>query len=117
MRTSTRIGYTLIEIVVALFLFTVGGLALVATSAVVGRELAANAVRERAGRIAANRLEILGADCRGATGGRESFGQIESEWSVGYPDSSRLRLLESITYPTRRGGSTDIYSVTLPCRP
>jgi hypothetical protein len=117
MRSGIRIGYTLIEVVVALFLFTVGALALVATSAVVGRELNANATRERAGRIAASRVEILGAGCRIATGGRESFGRIESEWSVGFPDSSRVSLVESITYPTRQGSRTDLYRVTLPCGP
>jgi type II secretory pathway component PulJ len=115
--TCPRIGYTLIEIVVALLLFTVGGLALVATSAIVGRELNANATRERAGRIAATRLEILGAACRGAAAGREIVGQIESEWSVAVPDSSRVSLLESVTYPTWRGRRTDVYRVTLACRP
>ena len=109
-------GYTLIEIVVALLLFTVGGLALVATSAVIGRELNANAVRERAGRMAESRLEILEAGCRGATPGREALGGIESEWSVDFPDSGHVRLLESIVYPTRRGSRTDSYRVTIPCR-
>ncbi len=117
MRTWVRMGYTLIELVVALLLLSIGGLALVATSAVVARELNANAIRERAGRIATSRLEILGAGCRSATGGREIFGRIESEWSVGFSDSSRVSLLESITYPTRRGDRTDLYRVTLPCRP
>ena len=117
MRTCFRIGYTLIEIVVALFLFSVGGLALVATSAVVGSELNANANREQARRIAATRLEILRAGCRIAGGGHESFGRIESAWSVGFPDSSHVSLLESITYPTQRGARTDLYRATLSCRP
>ena len=109
-------GYTLIEVVVALLLFTVGGLALVGTSAVVGRELSANAVRERAGRVAETRLELLRAACRGGTAGRERVGQIESVWSVGFPDSDRVSLVESITYPTRRGGRTDSYQATVRCR-
>jgi Tfp pilus assembly protein PilV len=117
MRTSTQIGYTLIEIVVALFLFAVGGLALVATSAVVGRELNASASRERAGRIAASKLEMLRAACHSASGGREEFGSIDSEWSVGSPDSSGVRLVESITYPTKRGTRTEVYRVTAPCPP
>ena len=117
MRTCFRIGYTLIEIVVAIFLFTVGGLALVATSAVVGSELSANASREQAGRIAASRLEMLRARCRSASGGRETVGRIESEWSVGFPDSSHVSLLESITYPSQRGDRTDVYRATLLCRP
>ncbi len=115
MSPSIRIGYTLIEIVVAFLLFTVGGLALVATSAVIGLELSANATRERAGRIAASRLEILGAECHSARAGREVVGRIESEWSVDFPDSSHVSLLESITFPTRRGSRTALYRVTLPC--
>jgi prepilin-type N-terminal cleavage/methylation domain-containing protein len=117
MCTCLRRGYTLIEIVVALFLFSVGGLAMVATSAAVGRELNANASREQAGRIAASRLEVTRAGCRSASSGRETLGRIESEWSVSFPDSSHVSLLESITYPTRRGARTDVYRVTLPCRP
>ncbi len=117
MRTSLRIGYTLIEIVVAIFLFSVGGLALVATSAIVGRELTVNAARERAGRIAATRLEMLRAGCRSATSGREAFGPIESRWSVSGSDSSRLTVMESITYPARQGARTDVYRGTLACSP
>ena len=117
MQTSAQSGYTLIEIVVALFLFTIGALALVGTSAVVGRELSANATRERAGRIAGNRLETLGASCRRATSGREAVGRIESEWSVGFPDSLHVSLVESVTYPTLRGGHSDLYRLSLRCSP
>jgi type II secretory pathway component PulJ len=117
MPKSPFVGYTLIEVVVALLLFTVGALALVATSAVIGRELNANAIRERAGRMAESRLEMLGAGCRAAMQGREARGGIESEWSVDFPDSSHVSLLESVVYPTRRGSRTDSYRVTVPCPP
>ena len=110
-------GYTLIEVVVALLLFAVGALALVATSAVIGRELSANAIRERAGRMAESRLEMLGAGCHRATAGREARGGIESEWSVAFPDSAHVSLFESIVYPTRRGSRTDSYRVTVACPP
>jgi type II secretory pathway component PulJ len=112
-----RTGYTLIEIVVAIFLFSVGGLALVATSAIVGRELSVNAARERAARIAATRLELLRAGCRSAVSGHETFGRIESQWSVGGSDSSHFSVTESITYPGRQGSRTDVYRGTLPCSP
>jgi prepilin-type N-terminal cleavage/methylation domain-containing protein len=109
-------GYTLIEVVVALLLFTVGGLALVGTSAVVGRELSANAVRERAGRVAEARLELLRAACHGATAGSERLGKVESVWSASFPDSNHVSLDESVTYPTRRGSRTDSYKATVQCR-
>lgn len=115
MPNCLRTGYTLVEVVVATFLFSVGALALVATSAVVGRELDANASRERATRIAATRLEMLRAECRSASGGRETMGRIISEWSVAVPDSAHLSVIESITYPTTRDARSDVYRVTLPC--
>jgi prepilin-type N-terminal cleavage/methylation domain-containing protein len=117
MRAYPRNGYTLIEIVVALFLFSVGGLALAGTSAVVGRELNLNASRERAARIATTRIEMLRAGCRSAGSGREKLGRIESEWSVGFSDASNLSVTESITYPTKLGARTDLYRVRLPCPP
>lgn len=117
MRIHRRAGYTFIELIVALLLFSVGGLGLVATSAAIGRELSANAARERAGRIAATRLEILAAQCRGAAAGQETIAGISSEWSVGFLDSSRVSLVESVTYPSRRGGRTDTYRAVLPCPP
>jgi prepilin-type N-terminal cleavage/methylation domain-containing protein len=108
-------GYTLIELIVALLLFTIGGLALVATSALVGRQMNTNAVRERAGRMATSRLEILGAQCRDAASGSEAFQQIESEWSVALLDSARLNVVESISYPAAEGRRTELFHAVLPC--
>jgi prepilin-type N-terminal cleavage/methylation domain-containing protein len=56
-------GYTLIEIVVAVFVFCVGGLALASTSAVIARELSRDARRAAIAREAANRTEVLISQC------------------------------------------------------
>ena len=56
-------GYTLVETLVAIFVFCVGALALTGTSAVVARQLRANAVRELAARVDANRIELLLSQC------------------------------------------------------
>lgn len=116
MTTARTAGYTLIEIVVALLLFAIGGLALVTTSAVIGRAMNTNAVRERASRIAASRLEIIGAACHRAASGRETLQQIESEWSVTTLDSARLSVVESVSYPSPQGRRTDLFRAVLPCR-
>lgn len=108
-------GYTLIEVVVALMVFTIGGLALAASSAVIARGMAANATRERAGRIASSRLELLGSQCRTATSGRESVQHVESEWSVARIDASRVALVESVSYMSPHGVRTDSYRATAPC--
>jgi Tfp pilus assembly protein PilV len=115
MPTARILGYTLIEVIVALLLFTIGGLALVATSALLGREINTNSVRERAGRMAASRLEILRAGCLEASSGHETFQQIDSEWSVASLDSTRLRVVESVSYPAADRRRTDLFRVVLPC--
>ena len=114
-KTPHAAGYTLIEIIVALLVFTVGGLALAASSAVVGRVMAANGVRERAGRAASSRIERLESECRTATNGHETGDQIESEWSVARIDSSLLNVVASVSYLSPRGRRTDIYRVMVRC--
>ena len=109
-------GYTLIEIIVALLLFTIGGLALVSTSALIARATNADGIRERAGRIAASRLEILSVECQGAVSGRETLQQVESEWSVTPLDSARVSVLETVTYPTPEGRRTLRLPSVLACR-
>jgi hypothetical protein len=109
-------GYTLIEIVIALLLFTIGGLALVSTSALIARATQADGIRERAGRIAASRREVLGIECQRAASGRETLQQIQSEWAVTRLDSARIRVVEAVSYPTREGRLTLRFDSILPCR-
>jgi prepilin-type N-terminal cleavage/methylation domain-containing protein len=114
-KAADRDGYTLVELVVALLLFAIGGLALTSTSAVIGRQLNSNTVRDQAGRIATSRLEILRAQCRAASTGSETLQRIRSEWTVSFPDPARVSLVESVTYETWSGRRTDIYRATAPC--
>src|SRR5215216_3834635 len=98
-----RSGYTLVEAVVALLLFTVGGLAQTSTSAMVARELNANVLRERATRIAGSRLEILTAACGRVSSGQETAQLVESAWTVSIMNTSRIGLVESVSYVTWQG--------------
>jgi type II secretory pathway component PulJ len=116
MHKTGNTGYTLIEIIIALLLFTIGGLALVSTSAVIARATNADGVRERAGRIAASRLEVLGIECQRAVSGRETLQQIQSEWAVTLLDSARMRVVESVSYPSPEGRQTLRFDSILPCR-
>lgn len=116
MRKSGSTGYTLIEIIIALLLFTIGGLSLVSTSALIARATNVDGVRERAGRIAASRLEVLGVDCQRAVSGRETLQQIQSEWAVTLLDSARIRVVEAASYPTQEGRLTLRFDSILPCR-
>jgi prepilin-type N-terminal cleavage/methylation domain-containing protein len=109
-------GYTLIEVVVALIIFTVGALSLAASSALVARAMARNTVRERAARIAVSRIEVLKSQCATATSGKETFQEIESDWAVTH-EASRLSIVESVRCPMSPGLCGASYRAMAWCRP
>lgn len=114
-RPSAPHGYTLVEVIVAILVFGVGVLALVATSVIVGRAMAANATRERGGRIAASRIELIHSQCRTAGSGEERSQQIYSQWLIAPADPSRISLVESVSYPTSSGLRTETYHAAVWC--
>jgi len=110
-----RQGYTLVELIVALLLFAVGGLALASTSALIGRALNVDGLRERAARVATRQIEILAAGCHEAASGHESWPQIDSEWSVSRPDGGRIDVTESVSYQSSKGRRADSYRALVRC--
>lgn len=114
-KSAARAGYTLVEVVVALLIFTVGALALAASSALVAQAMAMNALRERAGRVASSRIELIKSQCGIAVSGREKVQQIESAWVVARTDSSRVSVTESVNYFSARGSRTETYRATVWC--
>jgi Tfp pilus assembly protein PilV len=114
MRKSAA-GYALIEVIVALLIFTVGALALAASSAVVAQSMAMNTLRESAGRVASSRIEVIRSQCGIAVSGHETVRQIQSSWAVARADSSRVGVTESVSYLTSRGSRTDTYRATIWC--
>lgn len=114
MTPRARPGFTLIETVLAIFIFTVGALGLAATTAVITRSLAVAAARERSARIASARLETLRSlPCGGQSGSESSHG-FQSAWTVA-PPSSGASIVERVTYLAAGTTRTDTYSATVPC--
>jgi prepilin-type N-terminal cleavage/methylation domain-containing protein len=111
---SGRRGYTLVEVVVALLVFTIGALALAASSAVVARTMHTNLLRERAGRIAASRIETIKSACSTAASGMENVEGIESRWTVGR-GAQTVSILESTRYQSATGLHLDSYQALALC--
>jgi prepilin-type N-terminal cleavage/methylation domain-containing protein len=117
METAGRTaGYTLIEVIAALLVFTVGALALAASSAVVARTMATNALRERGARVAASRIALIKSECRMAASGTERVQGMQSVWSVTRSDRSRVDLTETVSYESPAGRRTRTYRTTIWCR-
>ena len=115
-RAAAHAGYTLVETIVALVVFSVGGLALTSTAALLGRQLRMDNLRERAGRVAVSRIESLRASCAGGGSGSEVVEGVRSEWSTTPAAGSRLALVESVSYTGWKGARTDTYRALVECR-
>ena len=100
-------GYTLIEIIVALFVFTLGVLALAASSSVIAKAMATSASRERATRAAVSRVEAIESQCASAKSGWETINQIESEWIV-----TPLRFVTQVDESVRCAGARKACTAT-----
>jgi len=109
-------GYSLVELIVALLLFSIGGLALASTSALIGRALNLDGQRERASRLASRQIEILSAACHDAINGTEATPPISLEWTVSRPDTGHIAINESVSYPGSQGRRTDRYETLVSCR-
>lgn len=108
-------GYTLIEVIVAILVFGVGVLGLAASSTIVARAMAANAVRERGGRMAASRIELIHSQCSAVGSGEDRSGPISSLWVVARTAPSGISLEESVSYPASNGLHTDTYRAVVWC--
>jgi Tfp pilus assembly protein PilV len=108
-------GYTLIEAIIALLVFTVGALALAASSAIIAQAMAANTLREHAARVAASRIAVVRSQCGSAASGREELQQIRSAWTVARGERSRVSITETVSYTSPRGSRTRSYRTTVWC--
>jgi Tfp pilus assembly protein PilV len=101
-------------VLVAVLVFTIGVVAFAGSSAVIGRALRQNGIREHAARVARSRLDVIAANCRAAVAGHETVGLIDSDWSLS-TDTSRVAAVETVTYAGAQGRRTDTYEVLLAC--
>jgi Tfp pilus assembly protein PilV len=98
-----RSGFTLVEVLVALFLFEFGMLALAAATAVAARDLAAANVSLRAQAIARTRVEQLrSAPCPAPDAGTATTNGVREFWRVSAAGSLRI-ISDSVAFTLPRG--------------
>ena len=78
-----RRGFSLVEVVIAMLVFAVGGLGLAASAAAIAKQIAASGLRADAATIARSRSEAAhGAWCGSFSSGVAVMAGVRSEWSV-----------------------------------
>jgi prepilin-type N-terminal cleavage/methylation domain-containing protein len=109
-----RQGFTLVEVVIATVVFTIGGLGLAATSASIARLIAANTLRSNAVDIARARAEVAhGAGCAVGMSGEARQSGIHSVWTV--TGSGVGSLNQALVRTDAFGTHSDSFISAIPC--
>lgn len=109
-----RTGLTLVEVIVAMLLFSAGALALAGGSAAIVRQMTVSMLRSRAAAIARTRDETAHASgCTGVTSGSRTEDGIGSTWIVSAgPVASLSQTLERRGINSQR---TDLFLSAIQC--
>ena len=112
---TTRKGFSLIELMVAIMVLTVGLLGLAATSAVATQMIGGGGRQTLAAAVAQSRFELMRrGSCATLSGGSAITRGVTEIWQV---DSLRAGafLTTRVTYHTRRGPRTQTFRSVRPC--
>lgn len=112
---KSRRGLTLIEVVIAILLLSVGALALEGSSALMIRRLAESRRAATAQNIARARSESsIAKNCSAVTSGSEQTFGVQSQWTAG-GSASAIDIEQRLTYPTRRGQHSEKFLTSALC--
>jgi prepilin-type N-terminal cleavage/methylation domain-containing protein len=110
-----RRGVTLIEVVVAIVLLAVGGLALAGSAAITLRRMSDGSRSAAAASIARSRAETsFSQSCAALSSGNQRTFGVRSEWSIAGGALS-ADVHQRVTYFTRSGDHADEFRTTVPC--
>lgn len=108
-------GVTLVEVVVAIVLLAVGGLALAGSAAITVRRMSDSSRGATAASVARARAETsFSESCAALSDGNQRTSGVRSEWSVA-GGSSSTDLRQRVIYSTRSGDHVDEFRTTVPC--
>ena len=115
-----RAGVTIIEVIVAVMVLTIGVLGLAGSAAIVTRMMGSAEIQSDAASVAASRFETLrGTRCPVASGSASSGG-IAERWSavqLGNPAYRMYDVVDTVRYSSRNGQRTQAYRSVVHCLP
>jgi type IV pilus modification protein PilV len=117
-RATARAGFTLVELVVAILVLTIGLLGLASTAAVVTRQMGSAAQQTIAAQTAQSRFEQLRSNynCAALSDGSANAGKNVTEtWTV-TNGTGVVTIRDSVAYRVRGQAKYQIYRSMLPCK-
>lgn len=115
-RLGNRRAFTMLEIVVGIFLLTIGALGYAALTAGLARSFLSDAKRLRAGELASAQMEtLLRQGCAGAASGMALRFGMPVEWSVTGAGPAAKSVTVVVTRDGISGPRRDSLSALIPC--
>jgi type IV pilus modification protein PilV len=112
---ASRAGFTIVEVLVAILILSVGMLALAGTAAVVVRQTGSAARQTMAAAHAQSRFEQLRASpCAAMAGGADTLRGIVTAWTV-TPVVRANDVTVTVTWPVSGGTRSRSYRSLVPC--
>ena len=114
-----RAGFTVVEIIVAIMVLSIGVLGLASTAAVVQRQMASGERQSAAAAIAQSRFDKLtSVNCQtlSTAGGTKTWrhGHVTEEWTVSAINNNVRQITETITLTGYK--KPLVYTTFIPCR-
>ena len=116
-------GFTIVEVIIAIIVLTVGLLGLATTSALVTRMIARGQRSANAANFASKRLELLRVTgCRSQAAGKDTLytqsgtAQATNSWVFTNATNSHWTIVDTLKYQTSKGAwRTDIMETQVSC--
>jgi type IV pilus assembly protein PilV len=110
-------GFTVVEVLIAVLILSVGLLGLVGTAAVTTRMIGQGHRYSEASALAAQRFEMLRSQpCPSMSGGSTSEGRFVVTWTLQTVASGRAQAVTLVVEsPTTRAMRADSFATTIPC--
>lgn len=119
-RLRPRRGVSLVELLVAMSLLSIGLLAIVGTSGAIARSLGESRADNTAAQVASSRFEyVAGKACSSLTLGSPATVTtrgVTEKWVVTDGGNNTRQVIDSISWLTREGTRRQVFTTLLPCR-
>ena len=115
-RVRGRSGFTLVELVVAIIVISIGVIGLASTAGAVSRQMGGGRRMVIAATVARARFEKMAAqNCATISSGSATTRGIVESWTA-TPGTVSISVLNTVTYTTTRGNRSQTFSTRIPCR-
>lgn len=115
-RGRNRRGFTLVELVVAIMVISIGIIGLASTAGAVTRQMGGGRRMVIAASVARARFERMAAqNCATVASGSASMRGITESWTATQGTLS-VMVQNTVTYTTTRGNRSQTFTTRIPCR-